>query len=59
MMVDASDVSAMAVAIQELIYQPELRDALKKKGVARAAQFRWEKSAAELLRIYRAIGEHK
>ena len=59
MMVDASDVSAMTIAIRELIYKPELRDALQKKGLARAAQFRWGKSAAELLGIYRAIGEYK
>ena len=56
LMVDPRDVSAMAAAIEALVYQPELRDALRAKGLVRAAQFRWEKSAAELLGIYGAIG---
>ncbi len=58
LMVDPRDVSAMAIAIEELINQPELRDALREKGLARAAQFRWKNSAAELLRVYHTIGKH-
>ncbi len=56
LMVDPRDVSAMAAAIEALVSQPELRDALRAKGLVRAAQFRWDKSAAELLSIYRSIG---
>ncbi len=52
------DVGAMAATIEKLVNQPELRHALRAKGLARAAQFRWENSAADLLRIYREIGEH-
>ncbi len=56
--VDPRDVGAMAAAIEELVYKPQLRRALRAKGLARAAQFRWKNSATELMRIYRAIGEH-
>ena len=58
LIVDPQDVSAMAAAIEALVFQPELRDGLRAKGLTRAAQFRWEKSAAELLGIYREIGAY-
>ena len=58
LMVDPRDVSAMATAMQELVSQSSLRAALRARGLERAEQFRWENSAAELLQIYRTIGEH-
>jgi glycosyltransferase involved in cell wall biosynthesis len=58
LLIDPRDVGAMAAAIEKLVNQPELRHVLRAKGLVRAAQFRWENSAADLLRIYREIGEH-
>ena len=58
LMVDPRDVSAMATAMQELVSQSSLRAALRARGLERAEQFRWENSAAELMQIYRTIGEH-
>lgn len=58
LMVDPRNVRAMAAGITELVYNSELRESLRVKGLERATKFCWENSAAELLRIYHALGEH-
>ncbi len=50
--VNPYDVEAIAHGLERLITDEELRKALKEKGLERAKQFTWEKSAVALLNIY-------
>jgi glycosyltransferase involved in cell wall biosynthesis len=45
------DASALAAAITRL--RSENREDLRQRGLARAAQFSWERTAAETLAVYR------
>lgn len=42
---DPLQVEAIAVGIRRLVYDPALRSQLRQKGLERAAQFTWEKTA--------------
>lgn len=52
-LVDPYSVSEIKDAIQTLLFDPSLRDALVNKGAVRAKDFSWEKCARETLQIYR------
>ncbi|MCS6989054.1 MAG: glycosyltransferase family 4 protein [Chloroherpetonaceae bacterium] len=48
------DVEAISEAMRRLIEEPELRDALRRKGFERAERFSWAKMAQETLEGYKA-----
>ena len=52
---DPLDVEAMAVAIERILLDGDLRDELIRRGTARAAAYTWEASAAALLRLFEAV----
>lgn len=53
--VDPYDVDALAAAITRVLSDAELRAELRARGLARAAQFTWERAARETLDVYRAV----
>lgn len=53
--VDPYDVDAITDGLQKLILDTTLRDTLIQKGLARAKEFTWEKSARQLLGIYQDL----
>jgi mannosyltransferase len=58
LLVDGLDVSAMASALQA-VADPALRDRLIAQGRSRAAQFSWDKSAAQHAMVYRSLARHE
>jgi alpha-1,3-rhamnosyl/mannosyltransferase len=52
---DPQDVGAMAETIGRLLGEDELRNRMEQAGLARAAHFTWEKTAAATLAIYRQM----
>ncbi len=55
MLVDPNDASAIAGALERVLGDEQLRAELRAKGLARAAQFTWERTAARTLEIYRQV----
>lgn len=56
LLVDPRDVEAIAAGIERALDDTTLREALIRLGLARAAQFSWDRAARETLRVYeRAI----
>lgn len=53
-LVDPEDAAALAAAIERVLDDAALRRRMGESGVARAAQFTWASSAANLLDAYRA-----
>ena len=54
---DPRDVESIAAGLAELASTPPLREELRRRGTARAAQFSWRRSAEAHLRAYeRAVG---
>lgn len=51
---DPYDVDAIAGALRRALDDPDLCADLRARGLARAAQFSWERTAQETLRIYQA-----
>jgi glycosyltransferase involved in cell wall biosynthesis len=49
---DPTDVGALAGAIERLLDDAPLRHALRQRGLARAARFTWERTAAATLAVY-------
>ena len=54
-MVDPYDLDAITDGLQRLILDSGLRNTLIQKGLVRARQFTWEKSAQQLLGIYQNL----
>ena len=54
-MVDPYDLDAITDGLKRLILDSALRDSLIQKGLVRARQFTWEKSARQLLGIYHSL----
>ena len=52
LMADPGDASAFAEHIVNVLTRPELARGLREKGVARAAQFTWQKTAEQTLKAY-------
>lgn len=52
---DAADVDAIARALQRIVSDDGLRRALAAKGLARAREFSWERSAAAMLDVLREV----
>lgn len=55
LLVDPHEVVAMAGAISRLLMDAELRASLCQKGLARAQEFTWERTARETLAVYRRV----
>ncbi|MBK9121853.1 MAG: glycosyltransferase family 4 protein [Chloroflexi bacterium] len=53
--VDPEDSSAIANAVTRLLTDPALADDLRTRGIARAAEFTWERMARAVLNSYLAI----
>lgn len=56
-MVEPTDVEALAEAVGEVLADRALYAELRRRGLARARDFTWERTARETLRVYRAIYE--
>ena len=54
LLVDPTDVDALAAALRRLLADPELQQELRVKGQAQAARFSWEWAAQQTLALYRA-----
>jgi glycosyltransferase involved in cell wall biosynthesis len=52
------DVPALTSALTDLLDQPELRRAMAARGLARAAEFTWERTAGTLWELYRDLVEN-
>jgi glycosyltransferase involved in cell wall biosynthesis len=52
---DPTDVKAIAQALGRALAAPDLQAELRERGLARAAQFSWERTAQETLRLYREV----
>jgi len=52
LLVNPRSVDEIANAMRRLVEEPALRQSLREKGIARAAQFTWEKSAKEHLQVF-------
>lgn len=50
--VDPTDAGALADALRRVLSDAELRAELRAKGLARAAQFTWQRTAAQTLAVY-------
>jgi glycosyltransferase involved in cell wall biosynthesis len=53
-MVDPHDVDALGAAMLAVLRDAALRESLRAKGLARAAAFTWERTAACTIAAYRA-----
>ena len=56
-LIDPRDVRALAEAVERVLADERLRAELRAKGVERARQFTWEKTARETLAVYRSVRE--
>lgn len=56
-LVDPYNVEEIAETIKEVLQDHALRDILSKKGLERAKNFSWEKTAQQTLEVYREVGE--
>ncbi len=50
---DPADVTALALAIEQVISDRDLRNTLQASGLQRAAQFTWERTAQQTVEVYR------
>lgn len=56
-LVDPSNVGAIAAGLARLMSEPDLRGELRKRGLARARQFDWRRTARQTAQVYaRAAG---
>jgi glycosyltransferase involved in cell wall biosynthesis len=55
LLVEARDDAALADAIHRVVTQPELRAELVRRGLARAAEFRWDKTAMDTLQVVQEL----
>ena len=55
LMVDPSDVHALSAAITRVLADESLRWEMREKGLARAADFSWKRTAQEMLAVYRRL----
>jgi glycosyltransferase involved in cell wall biosynthesis len=52
---DPSDEAALAGAVQRVLTEPGLAREMRGRGLAQAARFSWERTAREVLAIYREV----
>ena len=56
LMVEPMDTDGLAEALVRAATEPELREELRAKGTARAAQYTWRRAAERLLSVYEKVG---
>jgi glycosyltransferase involved in cell wall biosynthesis len=54
-LVDPTDVAQIVDAMRLVLTQPALAAALRARGLARAAQFTWERTARETIAVYERV----
>jgi glycosyltransferase involved in cell wall biosynthesis len=54
-LVPPQDVEAWAKAIEDVIESPTISSELQRKGLARARQFSWERTAEQTVAVYRSV----
>ena len=59
LLVDPTDTNALAAAIARLMTDEALRRELTQRGLAQAARFSWERTAAATLELYRRLAAEK
>lgn len=55
LLADPYDIAGLALAMAKALTEEKLRENLRKKGLARAAEFSWEKTAGEYLEIIHSL----
>lgn len=55
LLVDPRDPEALAAAVHRVLQDRELAEGLRRRGLARARQFTWERTARETLAVYEAM----
>jgi glycosyltransferase involved in cell wall biosynthesis len=58
-LVDPQDTKAIAAAICHIMSDTQLQKALSQKGLARAAQFSWDKCQQETLALLQCVAKKK
>ena len=54
-LVDPKSIDEMASAIERVINDPSLREDLRNRGLARAAEFSWDRTARGTLEVYKSL----
>lgn len=54
-MIDPYDVEGLAEAMLQVLTDADLREELRRKGLERAKQFTWERTARETVAVYREV----
>jgi glycosyltransferase involved in cell wall biosynthesis len=57
LMVEATDVEALAETMKRVLEDGELREGLIARGMEQARKFTWRKAASRLLNLYETLGE--
>jgi glycosyltransferase involved in cell wall biosynthesis len=57
LLADPRDAEALADALVRVLEEPGLPDELRRRGLERARKFTWERTAAELERLFEELGE--
>jgi glycosyltransferase involved in cell wall biosynthesis len=52
---DPEDTTSIADVIGQALGDDDLREDLKRRGLSRAAEFSWERTARETLELYRTV----
>lgn len=55
LLVDPTDLDAIAGSLERVLREPQLRRTLRQRGLARAREFGWERTARETVAVYRAV----
>jgi glycosyltransferase involved in cell wall biosynthesis len=55
LLIDPNDTAALAQALHTVLAEPALHADLRRRGFDRAAQFSWQRCAAETLAVYRQV----
>ncbi len=55
LLIDPTDTGALALALADVLAQPALQADLRARGLRRAAEFSWERCAAETLAVYAQV----
>jgi glycosyltransferase involved in cell wall biosynthesis len=58
LLVPPRDVRAWVESLNRVLADPSLRADLRARGLARAAQFTWERAAQQTLQVYRRVAEN-
>jgi len=54
-MVDPLDAEGLAASMERALRDQALREEMREKGLKQAAKFSWERTAREMLEVYRAV----